>query len=71
MSAIRKSFAKNLQKIRQEQMTQEEFAEKLDISVRYVQRLESKNPPNVKLDTIEELARVLKVDMCEFLKKRR
>lgn len=71
MSVIRKRFAKNLQKIRQEQMTQEEFAEKLEISVRYLQRLESKNPPNVKLDTLEELARVLKVDICDFFKKKR
>lgn len=71
MSALRKRFAKNLQKIRQEKMTQEEFAEKLEISVRYVQRLESKNPPNVKLDTLEELARVLKVDICDFFQKNR
>lgn len=50
-------------------MTQEEFAEKKNFSVRYVQRLESKNPPNVTLDTLEDLAKVLKVDVSEFLKK--
>lgn len=71
MSVIRKRFAKNLKRIRQEQMTQEEFAEKLEISVRYVQKLEGKNTPNVKLDTLEELARTLKVDICEFFKKKK
>lgn len=52
-------------------MTQEEFAEKKKFSVRYVQKLESENPPNVSLDTLEALAKVLKVDVSEFFKKKR
>ncbi|MBX3032964.1 MAG: helix-turn-helix transcriptional regulator [Bdellovibrionaceae bacterium] len=48
-------------------LTQEELAEKLDISVRYVQHLEGVNCPNVKLDTIAELAKVLSADPADLL----
>ena len=51
-------------------MTQEEFAEKLNVSVRYIQKVESKNTPNMKLDTLEEFAKALKVDVSEFFKKK-
>ncbi len=51
-------------------MTQEEFAEKLDVSVRYIQKVEASTFPNMKLDTLEEIARVLKVDILELFKRR-
>jgi transcriptional regulator with XRE-family HTH domain len=70
MSAVRKRVAKNLRRIRKERMTQEEFAEKLNVSVRYVQKVEGKNTPNMKLDTLAEFAKVLKVDVLEFFKKK-
>lgn len=70
MSAVLKRFAKNFKKLRKERMTQEQFAEKKKFSVRYVQRLESKNPPNVSLRTVESLAKILKVDVSEFFKKK-
>ena len=69
MSAIRKRVSKNLRRIRRERMTQEEFAEKLDVSVRYIQKVEGTNTPNMKLDTLEEFAKALKVDASEFFKK--
>lgn len=71
MSLIRKRFARNFKTLRKQRMTQEEFAEKKKFSVRYVQKLESENPPNVSLDTLEALAKVLKVDVSEFFKKKR
>lgn len=68
MSKIRQKFASNLKRIRKEkEVTQEELAEKLDINVRYIQQLEGKSAPNVKLDTIGGLATVLKVSPKEFL----
>ncbi|MBL7663556.1 MAG: helix-turn-helix transcriptional regulator [Bacteriovoracaceae bacterium] len=70
MSALRKRVSKNLKRIRKEQMTQEEFAEKLDVSVRYIQKVEASTFPNMKLDTLEEIARVLKVDILELFKRR-
>ncbi len=68
MTKIRKSFSRNLKKFRIDKgYTQEQFAEKLGISVRYIQQLEGKNTPNVKIDTIQILAKELKVKPYEFL----
>jgi transcriptional regulator with XRE-family HTH domain len=69
MIKIRRAFARNLKAIRLEKgQTQEELAEKIGISVRYIQLLEGKNTPNVKLDTLETLAKALKVHPSDFLK---
>lgn len=62
LSKLRRKLAKNLKKIRLDKnMTQENLAERLEITVRYVQRLEGKDTPNVGVDTIEKLAKALKV----------
>jgi transcriptional regulator with XRE-family HTH domain len=50
-------------------MTQEELAEKLDISVRYVQKLEGSQCPNVKIDTIAVIAKALNVKPAAFLEE--
>ena len=69
MTKIRRTFARNLKTIRLEKgQTQEELAEKIGISVRYIQLLEGKNTPNVKLDTLETLAKALKVHPSDLLK---
>jgi transcriptional regulator with XRE-family HTH domain len=68
MTKTRKTFSRNLKKIRQARgLTQEQLAENLGISVRYVQTLEGKNTPNVKLDTLEVLAKALKVKPTDLL----
>lgn len=69
MSPIRKRFAKNLKAIRKKRgLSQEALAEKLNINVRYIQQLEGKHTPNVKIETIHELAITLRVDPPDFLK---
>ena len=59
---IRVQFA---QKLRQERakakLTQEEMAERINVSVRYYQMLESKCPTAVKIDGIEKIAKALKI----------
>ena len=68
MTNLRKKFAKNLKEIRKSKnLTQEQLAERLNISVRYVQVLESKNCPNIKLDTMSKLAKALKAKPIDFL----
>ena len=68
MANIRRIFSKNLKRLRaQKGLTQESLAEKMGISSRYVQRLEGKNCPNVKIDTIAILAKVLGVKPSDFL----
>jgi transcriptional regulator with XRE-family HTH domain len=47
-------------------LTQDELAAKLQINTRYVQMLEGSNCPNVKIDTIAELAKALGVKAVDF-----
>ena len=48
-------------------MTQEQLAEKIDISVRYIQLLEGSRCPNVKIDSIATIAKALGAKPSEFL----
>lgn len=47
--------------------TQTKLAELADIDYKYLQRIEGKNPPALKIDTIEKLARALKVTPAKLL----
>jgi transcriptional regulator with XRE-family HTH domain len=49
-------------------ITQEELAELVKTSYKYIQRIEGKTPPDVRLSTIEKLAKALKVKPAELLK---
>jgi transcriptional regulator with XRE-family HTH domain len=43
-------------------LTQQQLAEKADIEYKYLQRLEGKKPPAIKIDTIQKLATALKIE---------
>ncbi|MCX5698183.1 MAG: helix-turn-helix transcriptional regulator [Candidatus Omnitrophica bacterium] len=49
-------------------ITQEELAELAETSYKYIQRIEGKTPPDVRLTTIVRLAKALKVKPAELLK---
>jgi transcriptional regulator with XRE-family HTH domain len=67
---IRLQFAEKIRKLRKRLgYTQEKLAELTEIDYKYIQRLESKNPPAVKIDTIQRLAKALKVNPSELLDK--
>ena len=69
MSNIRGKFAKNLKNLRKRRgLTQEALAEKLDISVRYVQQWEGRNTPNVRIETLSKIASELKVSAADLIK---
>ncbi len=40
--------------------SQEDLAEKMDVSSRYIQQLEGKNCPSVGLDVVAKIAKTLK-----------
>lgn len=66
---LREIFAKNLKRLREDAgLTQVDLAEALGITARYIQQLEGKRVPNVRLDTLEQLAKVLRVKPDSFLK---
>jgi transcriptional regulator with XRE-family HTH domain len=49
-------------------ITQEKLAELIGTSYKYIQRIEGKNPPDIRLTTIERLAKALKIKPAELLK---
>lgn len=48
--------------------TQERLSEIANIDYKYIQKIEGKNPPALKIDTIDKLARAFKVKPAELLK---
>lgn len=48
-------------------MTQEELADAAEIDYKYLQTIEGKNPPNVKIETIEKIAKALGVKIGKLL----
>jgi len=65
---IRLKFGKRLREVRNKRkLTQEKLSELAEIDYKYLQKIEGKNPPNIKLETIEKLAKTLKVKPSELL----
>ena len=66
--SIRLLFGKNIKRFRKKRgFTQEELADKSGIDYKYIQKLEGKTPPAVKIDTIKRIASVFKVDPSKML----
>lgn len=62
MAKLSKIFSVKLKQIRKSQdITQEELAEQLDVTVRHIQDLEGKKKCNVSLDKLQKIAKALKV----------
>ncbi len=66
---IRLKLGKRIKELRtSRKYTQERLSEVAEIDYKYVQRIEGRNPPALKIDTIEKLAKALKVKPAELLK---
>lgn len=66
---IRLRLGKRIKELRNKcGYTQERLSEVANIDYKYIQRIEGKNPPALKIDTIERLAKALKVKPAELLK---
>lgn len=66
---IRLRIGKQIKELRKKRgMTQERLSEAAVIDYKYLQRLEGKNPPALKVDTIEKLAKALRVKPEELLR---
>ncbi|MCK9432951.1 MAG: helix-turn-helix domain-containing protein [Candidatus Omnitrophica bacterium] len=67
-SDIRIKLGKKVKELRAKcGYTQEELAEIADIDYKYLQKIEGKNPPALKIDTIERLAKALKINPSGLL----
>ena len=67
-TSIKLGAGKKIRELRKKRgLTQEKLAELAEIDYKYVQRIEGKNPPNIKLETIAKLAKTLKVSPSALL----
>lgn len=48
-------------------MTQEQLAERIKTSYKYIQRIEGKSPPDIRLTTIERIATALKIKISKLI----
>jgi len=70
MKEIRLRVAGKIKKLRiKRKLTQEKLADETGIDYKYIQRLESKNPPAIKIDTIQRIATALKVSPSKLLEE--
>lgn len=47
--------------------TQDKLSEIAEIDYKYLQKIEGKNPPNLKLETLEKFAKAFKISISELL----
>lgn len=65
---IRLKAAKRIKELRRKQgYTQEKLSELTGIDYKYLQRIEGKNPPNIKLETLERIAKAFKISVSKLL----
>jgi len=65
---IRHKLAEQIKAIRKKTgLTQEQLAEEIGIEYKYLQRIEGKNPPNIRVETIEQIAKALKTTPSKLL----
>ncbi len=68
-ASIRLKLGKRIKQLRRQRgYTQDRFSELADIDYKYLQKIEGKNPPNLRIETIEKFAKALKVKPAELLK---
>ena len=68
MENIRLRIGKRIRELRKKcAYTQDKLSEITEIDYKYIQRIEGKNPPALKVDTIERIAKALKVKPAELL----
>ena len=66
--SARSLLGKRVKELRQKAgMTQEKLAALTGIDYKYIQKIEGKNPPAVRIDTIEKLARAFKIPISKLL----
>ena len=69
VSSIRLKLGGKIRQFRTKRgYTQEKLAELANIDYKYLQKIEGKNPPALKVDTIEKLAKALKINPADLLK---
>ena len=69
MSSINIKFGKKVKEVRKKLgITQEQLAEMTKTSYKYIQRIEGKTPPDVRLTTIEKISKALQISIPQLMK---
>jgi len=67
-TSININLGKRIKEIRLARLiTQEKLAELSKTSYKYIQRIEGKTPPDIRLTTIEKIASALKIPISKLL----
>jgi len=67
-NSINIKLGKRIKELRKKRnITQEELAELAKTSYKYIQRIEGKTPPDLRLTSIEKIAKVLKTTPSKLL----
>jgi len=67
-SSVRLKLGKRIRKLReQRRLTQDKLAELTGIDYKYIQKIEGKTPPAIRIDTIEKLAKAFKIGCSKLL----
>ena len=68
VAGIQTRLARRLRQLRKEHgYTQQKLAEKAEIDYKYLQRLEGKSPPAIRITTLAKLARAFRISASELL----
>jgi len=66
--SIKHKIGKKIRECRiKRRLTQEELSELTGIDYKYLQKIEGKSPPNIKIETIEKLAKAFKINPSKLL----
>ena len=66
--SIRLGFSKRLKELRKKHaLTQQELAGLAEVDYKHIQRLESKKPTAIKIDTIQKIAKAFKMTPSKLL----
>ena len=65
---IRHQIGAKIKKLRQKRgLTQAQLSEVSQIKYKYLQEIEGKNPPNIRVDTLDRLAKVFRIKPGKLL----
>lgn len=68
MDTVNQKLAKRLKDLRlKHKITQEQLAEAVKTSYKYVQRIEGKNPPDLRISSLERFAMALRIKPSKLI----
>ncbi len=66
-TSVRNKLGSRIKELRKELgYTQAKLAELVGVDYKYLQKIEGKTPPAVRIDTMEKIAKALKVSLSEL-----